>query len=226
MQAIFETLFDTIYLIGVIAIGIIMMKNAKGNKQTFMFGFMSVLLGLGDSFHLVPRAYALWTTGLEANAAALGIGKLITSITMTIFYVILYHIWRERYKISNRSSITYSVYGMAILRIILCLFPQNDWLSYNPPVSWGIYRNMPFAIMGIIIITIFYNEAKKHNDTAFRYMWLAITLSFALYIPVVLWSAAIPIIGILMIPKTLAYVWVVLMGYSEYKKSTASYPKG
>ena len=33
----------------------------------------------------------------------------------------------------------------------------------------GIYRNIPFAIMGIIIITIFYNEA-KHNDTAFRYM--------------------------------------------------------
>ncbi|HOJ10501.1 MAG TPA: hypothetical protein PK733_07905 [Clostridiales bacterium] len=119
MQAIFETLFDTIYLIGVITVGIIMMKNAKSNKQTFLFGFMSVLLGLGDSFHLVPRVYALWTTGLEANAAALGTGKLITSITMTIFYVILYHIWRERYKISNRSSIIYSVYGMAICGLLL-----------------------------------------------------------------------------------------------------------
>ena len=55
-------------------------------------GLMAVLLGTGDSFHLVPRVYALWTDGLEANAAALGTGKFITSITMTVFYLILYYI--------------------------------------------------------------------------------------------------------------------------------------
>lgn len=216
MQAIMETIFDVLYLTGVIIVGIIMMKNAKSNKQTFMFGFMSVLLGVGDSFHLIPRAYALWTTGLEANAAALGIGKLITSITMTIFYIILYHIWRERYKISDKKYITYSIYSMAIIRIVICLFPQNDWLNHNANISWGIYRNIPFAIMGIIII--FYQQYKKNNDIAFKYMWLAIVLSFALYIPVVLWSNTFPLVGILMIPKTLAYVWVVYMGFSEYKK--------
>lgn len=219
MQALMETIFDALYLVGVITVGIIMIKNARGNKQTLMFGLMSVLLGSGDAFHLIPRAYSLWTTGLEANAAALGVGKLITSITMTIFYLVLYHIWRERYKITGKSGITYAVYAMAIIRIALCLFPQNDWLSYNAPISWGIYRNIPFAIMGIIIIVIFYIEAKKHDDKCFKFMWLAIVLSFALYIPVVLWSSTLPLIGVLMIPKTLAYVWVVYMGYSDYKKS-------
>ncbi|MDD2282155.1 MAG: hypothetical protein PHS56_03075 [Eubacteriales bacterium] len=222
MQAIMETLFDAAYLVGVITVGIIMMKNAKGSRQTLLFGCMSVLLGSGDAFHLVPRAYALWTTGLKANAAALGVGKLITSITMTIFYLLLYHIWRQRYKISNRKGLTYAIYGLAIIRIALCLFPQNQWLSYNAPVSWGIYRNLPFALMGIIIISIFYSQAKAQQDRAFKYMWLAILLSFALYIPVVLWSDTLPIIGVLMIPKTLAYVWVVLMGYSEYKKGISS----
>lgn len=53
---------------------------------------MAVVLSSGDSFHLIPRVYALLTTGLEANAFALGLGKLITSITMTVFYVILYFI--------------------------------------------------------------------------------------------------------------------------------------
>ena len=33
-------------------------------------GMMAALLGAGDAFHLIPRSYALWTTGLEANAAA------------------------------------------------------------------------------------------------------------------------------------------------------------
>lgn len=218
MQAIMETIFDVCYLVGVITVGIIMMKNAK-NKQTKLFGAMSVLLGSGDAFHLIPRAYALWTTGLEANAAALGIGKAITSVTMTIFYIILYHIWRERYDIKGNQGLTYSIYSLAIVRIVLCMFPQNDWLSYNPPLSWGIYRNIPFAMMGIIIIVIYYQQARRNNDKAFKYMWLAITLSFALYAPVVLFSSTVPIVGILMIPKTLAYVWVVLMGYGEYRKA-------
>lgn len=217
MQAIMETLFDTVYLIGVITLGTAMIIKSGNNKQYKLFGIMAVLLGAGDSFHLVPRAYALLTTGLEANAAALGVGKFITSITMTIFYVILYHIWRQRYNIEGRNGLTYIIYALSIIRIGLCFFPQNDWLNYNPPVSWGIYRNIPFLIMGIIIIGIYYSEAKKHGDNNFKYMWLAIVLSFALYIPVILWANTIPWIGILMIPKTLAYVWVVLMGYKEFK---------
>lgn len=215
MQAFFETAFDAVYLISVVTIGILMIKNANGNKQFKMFGIMAVTLGLGDSFHLVPRAYALLTNGLEANAAALGVGKFITSITMTVFYIILYQIWRERYHITGRAGVTASIYGLAALRIALCLFPQNMWLSHNAPVSWGIYRNLPFAAMGILIIVLFAAEAKRHNDKAFRFMWLAIVLSFGFYVPVVLWADAIPPLGALMVPKTLAYVWVVLMGFGE-----------
>lgn len=218
MQAFFESAFDAVYLISVVTIGIIMIKNANGNKQFKMFGIMAVTLGLGDAFHLVPRAYALLTSGLESNAAALGVGKFITSITMTVFYVILYHIGYDRYNISGKKGLTLSIYALAVIRIALCLFPQNQWLTYNPPVDWGIYRNLPFAVMGIIIIVLFAIETKKHNDKAFRFMSLAIILSFGFYIPVVLWAEAIPTIGVLMIPKTLAYVWVVLMGYLEMKK--------
>lgn len=217
MQAIMETLFDAFYLIGVITIGMIMILKGKDNREFKLFGIMAVVLGLGDSFHLIPRSYALLTTGLEANAAALGIGKLITSITMTIFYVILYHIWRQRYNIKGRKGLTFSIYILSIIRIALCFFPQNDWLNYNAPVLWGIYRNIPFAIMGLIIIWIFYSEVKRHDDNNFKFMWLAIVLSFGFYIPVVLWANTIPLIGILMIPKTLAYVWVVIMGYKEFK---------
>ena len=33
MQAIVETLFDTVYLISVITIGILMIRKSKGNRQ-------------------------------------------------------------------------------------------------------------------------------------------------------------------------------------------------
>ena len=136
---------------------------------------------------------------------------------MTIFYIILYYIWRRRYNIKERKGLTFTIYALAIIRIVLCFFPQNEWLNYNSPVSWGIYRNIPFAIMGIIIIYIFNSEVKKHNDKNFKFMALAIILSFALYVPVVLWGNVFPVVGVLMIPKTLAYVWIVLMGYNELR---------
>ena len=43
MQAIVETLFDTVYLISVITIGILMVRKSKGNRQFTMFGIMAVL---------------------------------------------------------------------------------------------------------------------------------------------------------------------------------------
>ena len=96
MQALVETLFDSVYLISVITIGILMIVKSKDSNQYRLFGIMAVVLGIGDSFHLVPRAIALCTTGLENFTLALGIGKFITSITMTVFYVLLYYVWRIR----------------------------------------------------------------------------------------------------------------------------------
>ena len=220
MQAFSETLFDTVYLLTVITIGITMMIRGKGTKEFFLFGVMAVTLGFGDAFHLVPRALALCTTGLESYTAWLGAGKWITSITMTIFYILLYYVWRSRYQIKDAQGITIVVYALAMIRIALCFFPQNQWLSADAPLSWGIYRNIPFALLGLLIILLFYRSAKQNQDKAYRFMWLTIVLSFAFYIPVVLWADAYPLIGMLMIPKTCAYVWTVLIGYSAMKKAS------
>ncbi len=218
MQAIMETLFDIVYLITVITMGILMIRGAGDRKQIKLFGIMAVVLGCGDAFHLVPRAYALCTDGLAAHTASLGMGKFITSVTMTVFYVILYHIWKRRYKTENQ-GLTYTIYGLAAIRIVLCFMPGNAWTSADAPLSWGIYRNIPFAILGLLMIILFYQKAKETKDKGFGLMWLAITLSFGFYIPVVLWADTYPLVGMLMIPKTCAYVWIVFMGYREMRLS-------
>ena len=218
VQAIFETAFDACYLTGVVLAGLFMVKRGAGNPLAQKFGWMAVLLGAGDAFHLVPRVWALWTTGIDANAAALGIGKLITSVTMTAFYLILYYIWRDQYKIEGRSGLTVVMWVLAAARVVLSVLPQNDWLSADPPLFWGILRNIPFALMGILIIWLFWREVGRTQDTVFRFMPLAVLLSFGFYVPVVLFSDAVTAIGMLMIPKTLAYVWIVWMGWKLYKQ--------
>lgn len=222
MQALMETLFDIVYLTTVITLGVIMITKSKGNKQYRLFGIMAVVLGLGDSFHLVPRMIALCTTGLDQYTAALGIGKFITSITMTFFYLLLYYVWRIRYNINGKAGLTLCFYLLAAVRIILCLFPQNAWTSAEAPLSWGIYRNIPFALIGVLIVVLFYQYAKEREDKSFRFMWLTIVLSFGFYLPVVLWADVNPLIGMLMIPKTCDYVWTVLIGYFDMKKGYLS----
>ena len=42
MQAIVETLFDAVYLISVITIGILTIRGSRGNRQFLLFGWMAV----------------------------------------------------------------------------------------------------------------------------------------------------------------------------------------
>lgn len=213
-----QAIFIVVYLIVAIVLGCKMVKNGGNSSIYRLFGVMALVLGCGDAFHLVPRAYALLTDGVENHAAILGAGTFVTSITMTVFYVLLYHVWRKRYHVQALHVFTWLVYGLALARIALCCFPQNYWLSADAPVSWGIWRNIPFALLGLLLICLFAWQAHRQKDRSFRFLWLAITLSFAFYIPVVLWAQQLPPLGALMLPKTLAYVWILVMGYRDMQK--------
>lgn len=213
MQRIMESIFDICYLAFAIGMGIYLIKNAK-NKITKNYGIMSLILGLGDAFHLIPRIYAMNTTGFESNAAILGFGKAVTSITMTIFYLILYKIYKDYYKEENK-SMDFVIYILAGIRIVLSLLPQNMWLEYNQPLNFAIYRNIPFALMGLIIVILFYK--KSHLKDVFKNMYILVFLSFAFYVPVVLFAQTYPLVGMLMIPKTICYALIVYLGYKYHK---------
>lgn len=207
MPALPESIFDICYLVFAIVSGVLLLKNSKGRKYVRIFGIMTLLLGCGDAFHLVPRVLNYWTDG--DYTAALGIGKLVTSITMTLFYILIEYARRDRYKITGEKGVLASVWILGIIRIALCCFPQNGWTSAEPSLLWGILRNIPFALLGILTVVLWLRSAK--NDKPLKLMWLAITLSFLFYIPVVLFAQTMPMIGMLMLPKTCMYVWMIVM---------------
>ena len=98
------------------------------------------------------------------------------------------------------------------------MMPQNRWLEPDAPLRGGISGNIPVALLGLLVIVLFYRKAKETADHAFRWMWLTIVLSFGFYIPVVLWADAYPLVGMLMIPKTCAYVWTVWIGLQAMRR--------
>ncbi len=211
MRVYGEVIFDILYLLFVITLGLIMITKSRSGSVRRLFGFAALILGLGDAFHLVPRMYYLITSGVTENNFFLGFGKLVTSLSMTVFYVLLFEVWKRFFNIkSHKLDIT--VYVLAAARAGLCLFPQNEWFAVESSLVWGIIRNIPFVAIGVVMIYLFY--VKGRNDKHFRFMWAAILFSFAFYIPVVLFAGTAPLAGMLMIPKTLMYVWIAVMGYS------------
>ncbi len=217
-MAKFEIIFDIIYLISVISIGFYIYKKAKKQEHK-LFGIMAIILGLGDSFHLIPRIIALYFNDFSRFTFSLGIGKMITSLSMTVFYLILYIIFKIRYEKKNYKKLDLIIYFLVFVRIVLSILPQNEWTSINPSYVWGIYRNIAFVIMGFIILFLFYSETKKHDGDIYSKMSIAISLSFLFYILVVLFASTYPIFGAFMMPKTVAYVWIVLLGFKDLKKS-------
>lgn len=109
--------------------------------------------------------------------------------------------------ISLPSAVFYILMFMAGIRIIFCLFPQNNWFKKEGNSKWSILRNLPFIVVGIIIIGLFLMSGNWNIS-------LAILISFACYLPVVLWAKKKPIIGMLMIPKTIAYMYMIGIGLS------------
>jgi hypothetical protein len=210
-----EAGFSVAYLLFTGALGTVMLHTAGGGKPRLRFGILTLVLVGGDAFHLVPRIYGAITGTTEELYAALGFGTLVTSITMTVFYILLWEFWLKQMD-KPRGAASIVVYALALYRIALCLFPQNDWFSANAPLNWGIYRNIPFVIVGgMIAYELFMG---RNTVKGFRAAWLAVTLSFLFYIPVVLFADTTPIIGMLMLPKTVCYVWLVVMGYSGTKR--------
>ena len=174
-----ESTFDILYLLFAIISGCIILKRAKGKTEKYM-GIAALVLGCGDAFHLVPRVLNYFTD--MDMTAALGVGKLVTSITMTAFYVLLYYVWQEYYGVKGGRNLSIAIWCLAAVRVILCLFPQNGWLANSSDMAWGIIRNIPFVILGVIICLLYFKERGK--DKVLGLIWLYILLSFAFYIPV------------------------------------------
>ena len=222
---IVEMVFDAAYLVTVIILGIVLLLRAK-TPVVFLFGAMATELGLGDAFHLVPRILVAATGDRPRFIKSLSRGKMITSITMTVFYVLLWHAGLLLFSL-NIPVWTAVVYALAVMRIILCLAPGNDWAQESESLKGSILRNIPFFLMGVMVIVLFAMQTAAMQaavgqaavmqatggPAAGRFMWLAVLLSFAFYLPVVLWSRKVPKLGMLMLPKTCAYVWIVAMGF-------------
>ena len=115
----------------------------------------------------------------------------------------------------SKGNSLFVLYG--ILTLTLCggdafhLLPQNRWCSDNGNQKLSIIRNAVFAVTGVGVIILYALSGNAHDYHLTR-MVAAILISFGCYLPVTLMSKKHPKVGLLMIPKTCAYIWMIAMG--------------
>jgi len=207
----FEVVFDILYLSSVFFIGFRLIKGATKQKRTF--GTMALILGFGDMFHLIPRVIGHLTTGLDDYVFYLGLGSMITSATMTFFYFLLYRDFEDTFDIKKTIN-RVIIYSLLIIKFIITFFPQNEWFTGDATYAFGIIRNAPFMLMGVYLVTLMLVTAYKQQNSLYKKIAYGVLFSFLFYMPVIFFVDAVPALGALMMPKTVAYVFVI---YSVYR---------
>lgn len=224
-----ESTFDILYLVFAILTGIVILLRRR-NKADVLMGTAALVLGVGDAFHLVPRVLNYFSS--RDMTWYLGFGKLVTSITMTVFYILVFYLYKTVYRKEARNGVPVRSEGagsgdpvragsagnvkafggtillLAAVRVALCLLPGNNWFSGEGTVLWGIIRNVPFIVIGALIVYLYYGVRKE--DRYLLRFWIYTALSFLFYIPVAVFAPLLPILGMLMLPKTICYILMLV----------------
>lgn len=219
-----ETAFILVYLAFLLLFSIIFFI-----KKDYYFFIMTLILGIGDSFHLIPRIIKNIKGDFKKSSFWLGLGTQISSITMTVFYlllIIMLEIYsangetpyilnsvkglnyllndiKELLKITNGISFGNIIMYLSIIRIAICLLPQNNWYRENGNEKWAIIRNIPFTLLGICAIVF-------AIQNSFTYIAILVAFSFIFYLPVALYGKKNKKLGMLMIPKTICYMLLII----------------
>ncbi|HAJ95671.1 MAG TPA: hypothetical protein DCP02_05485 [Actinobacteria bacterium] len=231
-----EVSFDIIYLIVVwilvIAMyrhrSIVKIENQRVAKLT-MIAF--ILLALGDTGHVGFRvvAYAMGETAPQVSFLGMefglrGIGTLSTAITVTLFYVLILAIWRSRFN-KKYGPFQHLLFAAALIRLVMLALPVNQWDSPVPPQPWSIIRNLPLLIQGLGVTYLILRDARTNKDRTFSWIGIMILFSYACYMIVILFVQQIPLIGMLMMPKTMAYIAIGLLAYNALYRASPAWPE-
>ena len=185
------------------------------------------LLALGDSGHVGFRVIAYALGDLAAKPVILGIpvslvgvGALATAITVTFFYMLMVDVWRLRFN-KPMDWFGWLLLAAGAARLVVMAFPQNQWESVVPLYGWSLARNSFLVVQGLGVMALFFRDASLNHDRTFTWVAIMIALSYTFYAPVILWVNQVPLLGMLMMPKTLAYLGVAIIAYRAFFGKTA-----
>ena len=150
-----EAVFDIGYLTFDLIAGILFFAFSRGRILFILYGILTLTLCGGDAFHLLPRVKRALKGSNDRIRKQLGIGLQVSSITMTVFYILLLYIWKYTFcELKAPAALEIIIWVSALVRIIICLLPQNNWCGEQGNPKLSLLRNSVFAVTGIGVIIL------------------------------------------------------------------------
>jgi hypothetical protein len=230
-----EVTFNVAYLVAIWGLVAAMLRHRSrvrpGDRRVAGLVILAFgLLALGDTGHVGFRVVGYAIGDLEAQftlwgaqVGLLGVGTLATANTVTFFYVVMLAIWRARYD-RRYGPFEYLLLGAALVRLALLALPANEWNRVVPPQPMATIRNLPLMVLGLGVAYLMLRDAGAQGDRPFRWIGGLIVVSYACYLPVILFVQQVPLLGMLMIPKTVAYVGIAVVAYRALFRPAAEEP--
>ena len=221
---IMEIGFNVVYLTYIFFIVIIMIKRKSSLSPEKQPVVLRVLLGfsallIGDIGHVGARLYLFLS--VDQNTTISGIGSLLESVGLIFLFMFWTDAWRLEFS-HSKTVIYYCLILTGILGLIIFIFPQNDWTGDSTPQYWGIIRNVPWTIQGIGVALLISGDARKNHDKLMGRIGLCIFISYLFYLPVVLIGDKFPMLGMLMIPGTIIYMFWEFLSIKRFFPSSKS----
>ena len=197
------------YLATLLAIGLWVWRQ-EGRGARVLAAAVFVFL-LGEAYRLIP--HIIWAIAPRAQQPdALGTARLVCYLTTAGFFLLL-ELYRqqrvgraETAKGRRTENLMFVLFGVAAA---VCFVRFNEWMSGESPWFWLLLRNFLLTVMGVLTICLWAKTAK--NDLAFRHLPLALCLVILFYLPAVCLEPLVPEITVLMIPRTMAMIWVMVI---------------
>jgi len=213
-----EIWFDIGYLITVWTVVVLMSLHrgrvaGKNRAVATRVLWAFVLLGLGDAGHVGFRVFAYLNGGLAQHTTLVGIGTFATAVAVTFFYMVMLDAWHIRFR-KTFDWFAWTLVAMGVVRLGLMLPAVNQWTAVVSPMPWSIIRNIPLMIQGLGLVYLLFRDSARAKDRTFNLIAWMIVTSFACYIPVILFAPTHELVGMLMIPKTCAYLAVAFIAYN------------
>ena len=217
VQRIFVPIIYVSYLTIILLIGRYLRHNSPGNRYYKVFGNLAYSLGLADAIYLIPRLYAILTTGIEDNLKVVGFGRLGYSIFITFFFMILYDAYNIRFNKKYNKGLNLTIYILGFIRIVICLLPGNDWFELTTSTPYAIARLIPLSLIGLLLMLVTYLHGKRFNDRNYKLMPIGIFFSILFLEPMALVPDNPNRIFIFTILRTLSLLWIITIGYKELR---------
>lgn len=206
--------FDTAYLLTLWALVIGLLRRRVPLQGAQRLGASStvlafLLLAMGDSAHVGLRLLGLSRGDLSEGWV--GYGALATAITVTLFDLLLVQ-GHQRIGREPWGPLPRLLLALALVRLVLLALPQNQWAAVVPPQPWSLLRNLPLVALTVGLGVLYLKTRGEHARWQ-RWIGALLLISALCHLPVALWIQEQPLLGLLMIPKSLCYLAMGLIVY-------------